>query len=218
VVVVAYVTVWEWERGVRFRKGVFVDELDPGRYKVRKDEKIYNIDLRSSSYALTGQDIPTTDGVLVRVGVTFRWSVVDTLQFVRSAANVQVEMHYAVQLGLRGAVLNRGHDVVDAQRAEIAAEIKEGAAARFAELGVRLDSVDIRDVVMPAELRRALLAELVARREGAVALERARSESAALRSLLNVARLAEEHPALLQLRTLQAASQPGTTVVFERPR
>jgi regulator of protease activity HflC (stomatin/prohibitin superfamily) len=214
----AYVTVWEWERGVRFREGVLVDEVGPGRYRVRKDEKIQHVDLRSSSYALTSQDIPTADGVLVRVGVTFRWSVVDPSLHVRAAANTQAEMHYAVQLGLRGAVLSRAHDAVDPQRVAIAAEVAESSAARVSELGIRLDGVDIRDVVLPAELRRALLAELVAKREGAAVLERARSESAALRSLLNAARLAEEHPALLQLRTLQAASQPGTTVVFERPR
>ncbi len=47
-----------------------------------------------------------------------------------------------------------------------------------------------------------------------VALERARGEAAALRTLANAARLVEEHPALLRLRTIQAATGPGNTVVL----
>ncbi|MEV4315204.1 SPFH domain-containing protein [Actinocrispum sp. NPDC049592] len=214
----AYVTVWEWERGVRFRDGALVDVLGPGRYRVRKGESIRGVDIRPSSYPLAGQEVPSADGVLLRVGLTVRVSVVDAALYVRSAANVREEMHYALQLGLRGAVLSRAHDVVDAQRREVAGEVASSVASRASELGVRVDSVDVRDVVLPVELRRALLGELVAKREGAAALERARAETAALRSLLNAARLAEEHPALLQLRMVQAAQLPGATVVFERPR
>jgi regulator of protease activity HflC (stomatin/prohibitin superfamily) len=213
-----YVTVWEWERGVRFRHGVLVDELGPGRYRVTRGVQIRNVDLRPSSYPLAGQEVPAADGVLLRVGLTVRWSIVDPALYVRASANAREEMHYAVQLGLRAAALSRAHDVFEAQRTEAAAEIAASASGRAAELGMRLDEIAVRDVVLPVELRRALLGELVARREGLAALERARSETAALRSLLNAARLAEEHPALLQLRTLQAVAQPGTTVVFERPR
>jgi regulator of protease activity HflC (stomatin/prohibitin superfamily) len=211
-------TVWEWERAVRFRHGVLVDELGPGRYRRAHGEQIRTVDLRPASYTLTGQDVPTADGVLVRVGLTVRWSVTDATRYVRSAANPVDEMHLAVQLGLRAAVASRTHTGLDEQRTEAATEITAAASARAAELGMTVHGVAIRDVVLPMELRRALLAELVARSEGQAALERARAESAALRSLLNAARLAEEHPALLQLRTLQAAAQPGTTVVFERPR
>jgi regulator of protease activity HflC (stomatin/prohibitin superfamily) len=212
------VTVWEWERGVRFRRGLLVDELGPGRYRRARGEQIRTIDMRPSSYTLTGQDVPTSDGVLVRVSLAVRWVVTSATLVVRAAASPTDEMHIAAQLGLRNAVLRRTHEELDLQRTEAAGEILTAMASRAAELGMAVQSVDIRDVVLPLELRRALLAELVARKEGQAALERARSETAALRSLLNAARLAEEHPALLQLRTLQAASQPGATLVFERPR
>jgi regulator of protease activity HflC (stomatin/prohibitin superfamily) len=133
--------------------------------------------------------------------------------FVVASAGPEAELYTAVQLALRGAVLTRAHSAVDAERHAIAAEVLEGVAARASELGVSVSDVAVRDVVMPGELRRAALAELVAASEGRAALERARGETAALRSLLNAARLAEEHPALLELRALQAAS----TVVVDRP-
>lgn len=215
--VVVHVTVLEWERAVCFRDGVLFGELGAGRHKLLAKDDVRRIDLRPTSIVLVGQDVPTSDGVLVRVSLSVRWAVTDATTFVRAAANPADELYLAAQLGLRTAVLTRAHDALDGDRAQAAAEISAGMAARAAELGTKVHEVAIRDVVLPAELRRALLGELVARREGKAALERARAETAALRSLTNAARLAEEHPALLQLRTLQAAAQPGTTVVFERP-
>jgi regulator of protease activity HflC (stomatin/prohibitin superfamily) len=210
--------VLEWERGVRFRHGVLLGELSAGRHRLHAGEEVRRIDLRPTTITLTGQDVPTADGVLVRIGLALRWSVKDAVTFIRSAAAPVDELYLAAQLGLRTAVLTRAHDAIDGQRAQVAVEIAVSMADRAAELGVEVHDVAVRDVVLPPELRRALLAELVARREGAAAVERARAETAALRSLMNAAKLAEEHPALLQLRTLQAAAQPGTTVVFERPR
>jgi hypothetical protein len=53
-----------------------------------------------------------------------------------------------------------------------------------------------------------------AREAGRAELERARAEAAALRTMANTARLLEEHPVLLHLRTIQAAGTPGTTIVL----
>ena len=58
---------------------------------------------------------------------------------------------------------------------------------------------------------------LMAREAGRAALERARGDAAALRSLANTAKLLEDHPTLLQLRTLEVAAQPGTKVILAAP-
>ena len=75
----------------------------------------------------------------------------------------------------------------------------------------------MRDLVVPAELRRAVLAVQTARQEGVAALERARGETAAMRALANGARVLEDHPALLQLRTVQAAGEGAGMVVIQVP-
>ena len=89
------------------------------------------------------------------------------------------------------------------------------AAAREAgrPLGISVDSVMIKDVIVPTELR-AAYAELVTTRQRAQAqLETARAETAALRSMANAAKLLDDHPALAQLRMIQAAPY-GTKIVF----
>jgi regulator of protease activity HflC (stomatin/prohibitin superfamily) len=206
-------TLYPWERGVRFDRGVLVGELGPGRHRVPFRSVLTRVDIRPRTMTPAAQDVPTADGVLVRVTVVVRWAVSSPTKFVLEAASPEDELYTAVQLALRGAVVTRAHSAVDPERVDIAAEVAARIAPRAEELGISVAEVAVRDVVMPAELRRAALAELVAASEGRAALERARGETAALRSLLNAARLAEQHPALLELRALQTAS----TVVVDRP-
>lgn len=206
-------TLFPWERGVLFDRGVLVGELEPGRHRLPRRSFVQRVDIRPRTMTPAAQDVPTSDGVLVRVTVVVRWAVSSATTFVTASAAPDAELYTAVQLALRSSVLPRAHSAVDPEREAIAAEVLAAVGARATELGTEVLDVAVRDVVMPGELRRAALAELVAASEGRAALERARGETAALRSLLNAARLAEEHPALLELRALQTAS----TVVVDRP-
>lgn len=212
------VTVLQWQRAVRLHRGVLAGELGAGRHRLRLGETVRLVDTRAQSLVLTGQDVPTADQILIRATVVLTWRVVDATAFLCATVDPGAELHLAVQSALRTAVATRPHDAVDAARAEVGAEIAVAVADRAGELGVDVREATLRDVVLPAELRRAALAELVAQREGRAMLERARAETAAIRSLLNAAKLAEEHPALLQLRTLQLAAESGSTVILERPR
>ena len=83
-------------------------------------------------------------------------------------------------------------------------------------IGVQVHAVEVRDVMLPGELRKAFSEVLKAKQEGQAALERARGESAALRNLANAARLIEGQPALATLRFLQTleASNAGQTFVM----
>jgi SPFH domain / Band 7 family len=100
------------------------------------------------------------------------------------------------------------------ERCGLSEGLTEATAARTDGLGIEVASVVVKDVMLPAELRRAAAETLLAREAGKAALERARGEAAALRTLANAARLLEEHPALLHLRTIQAATTPGATIVL----
>src|SRR4051812_50217013 len=78
--------------------------------------------------------------------------------------------------------------------------------------------VDVRDIMVPTELKRAFAGIVAARREGEAALERARGETAALRSLANAGRLVEDNPGLLQLRILQQlGASSGNTIMLGMP-
>ena len=80
-------------------------------------------------------------------------------------------------------------------------------------VGVDVREVVVRDMVVPVEVRRAAVAALTAQLEGRATVERARAETAALRSLANAGRVLADNPGLLQLRTVQEAAAGAASVV-----
>jgi regulator of protease activity HflC (stomatin/prohibitin superfamily) len=101
-----------------------------------------------------------------------------------------------------------------ADRGRLSTGLAEATAARLDGLGIALVSATVKDLMLSGELRRAATETLLARERGKAELEHARAEAASLRTLANAAKLLQDHPALLQLRTIQAAASPGTTIVL----
>lgn len=120
-------------------------------------------------------------------------------------------------MALRELIAQSTVEDLVAGRAGAGGRLLEGVRG-VEELGLALDQLELKDIVLPADLKRAQAQVLIARAEGQAALERARGETAALRNLANAARLCAEQPALLQLRLLQQlAAGPGHTVVVGNP-
>ena len=211
-------TVNQWERGLLFRAGALVDTLGAGAHRRwRAGFSLRTVDMRPWVLLVPTQEVPTADGASVKVSVSGRAAVVDPVAFVTAVQDAHGALYLAVQLALREVVANHTVDELLGGRAGMSAEL--AAAVRGTdELGVSLERLDLKDVVLPPDLKRAQADVLVARAHGLAALERARGETAALRALANAARQAEGSPALLQLRLLQQlAATPGHTVVIGTP-
>jgi regulator of protease activity HflC (stomatin/prohibitin superfamily) len=141
---------------------------------------------------------------------------VDARLAVEAAKDGTAELYTAVQVALRLVVAARTLEELLAGRDGLGAALLPLVADRAARLGREVLDLEVRDLGVPAELRNASLRVLTAKHEGLAALERARGETAALRSLANAARLAQDVPALLQLRTLRAVETGGATVVLRQ--
>ncbi|MFW2382871.1 MAG: SPFH domain-containing protein, partial [Acidimicrobiales bacterium] len=93
--------------------------------------------------------------------------------------------------------------------------LTERVAGVASEFGLAVGAVRVRDLITPGELKRAVAEVVQAKLSGQAAVERARGETAALRSLANAARAAADNPALLQLRLIQQMeSSHGNTYVL----
>ena len=106
------------------------------------------------------------------------------------------------------------------QRLDISAQLLARVQPEGAKIGVNVLAIEVRDVLLPNDLKRAFSDVLKAKQEGQAALERARGESAALRNLANAARVLEGNPALMNLRLMQsisAAHNAGNTLVLGVP-
>ncbi|MFC0533345.1 slipin family protein [Phytohabitans kaempferiae] len=211
----AKVTVMDWERRLLFTDGRFVRVLEPGRHRYqRRRSRLLTVDMRKRATLVPGQELLTADGVTVKVSVLVAWRVTDPHAFLTASANAEGDLYVAAQIAVRDAVAAMSFDDVLADRAGLSTGLADAVTAQLDGLGIELVAATVKDLMLPGELRRAQTETLLARERGKAELEHARAEAASLRTLANAARLLQEHPALLQLRTIQAAASPGTTVVL----
>ena len=213
------VVVHDYERGLRYSRGRLMGLLDPGAYiSFRAISEIRVFDVRPTFVTIDGQDVLTADGVNLRVSLVARYLVGDPAAAVAGDQDYRRALYIVLQLGLREALVGRTADELLATRGQLGATVMERAAGSLARLGVELLSVDVRDLMLPAELKRAFAGVVAARKDGEIALERARGETAALRNLANAGRMLEDNPGLVQLRLLQEiGGSTGNTVVIGLP-
>jgi regulator of protease activity HflC (stomatin/prohibitin superfamily) len=217
--VLRIVTVYDYQRGLRYRMGRFSGLVDAGPHvSFRGFNEVRLIDGRPTSLTVPGQEILTADGVALKVSLTAHYVVADPVAAVTGDQDFLRALYVALQAGLRDSIAGRTADQILAARGEIGPATGAAVASDLARIGVELLGVDVRDIMVPGELKRAFAGIVAARREGETALERARGETAALRTLANAGRLVDDNPGLLQLRLLQQLeSSSGNTVVIGWP-
>lgn len=206
----------EHERGLRFRKGRLAGAVGPGRYWIRpRVDELIVVDVRRRQAVVSGQEVLTADRVPLKVSLIAEFTVKDVPKAVGLMERYEEALYGRIQLGLREAVAARDLDAALAERGELGAAILDLVRESVAEFGVEMHSVQVRDFMMAGGLRGAYTEVVQAKQQGLAALERARGESAAIRSLANAAQLMERHPGLMQLRLLQAVeSGSGNRVVI----
>jgi regulator of protease activity HflC (stomatin/prohibitin superfamily) len=216
---VTVATVHDHERGLRYRGGRLTGLVGAGVYVgVRPWSEVRVLDVRPTFVAVEGQEVLTADGVAAKISLAARYVVGDAAAALTRDADYRRTLYLLLQLALRDAVGRRTLGEALAARPEIGPEVREACAGPMATIGVELLDVDVRDVMLPGELKRAFAAVVAARKDGEAALERARAETAALRALANAGRMLDDNPGLLQLRILQELGQSsGSSVVFGAP-
>lgn len=210
-------TVYEFERGLLYFRGRFVKELEPGYYNYwwSRRYSIVKVDQRLSTLTVASQEISTSEGIPVRISLLCRFHVEDARKNFESSQTASGSVYADLQVALREVVAARTLDEIMSEKSAMNDELLQKAIA-FGELyGLSIEAVQVRDISTSGDIKKAYAEVLRARKAGEASLERARGETAALRSLANAARLMAEQPALMQLRALQALSDsPGSTLVF----
>jgi len=200
-----------------YSNGALAEAIPVGRHvRWGRHCSIAHVDIRKTLFQVAGQEVLTADNVSVKVSAALTTQVVDAVKTAREASNYTAHIYSAVQTALRDAVAAVSMDELLGQRATISTQLLEALAPAAEATGVIIHGIEVRDIMLPGELRKAFADVLKAKQEGLAALQRARGESAALRNLLNAARLVENQPALATLRFLQTlgGANAGQTIVM----
>jgi regulator of protease activity HflC (stomatin/prohibitin superfamily) len=212
-------TVMPYEAGVKMRAGAPVELLHPGRYHTwPAATTIQRVDLRQFTATVAGQEVLTADQMSLRVSAIAAFRVVDPKAYVVVAVQPTLRLHEEVQLALRRRVGAHKLDDLLSQRTLIETGMAEEIQPALAPMGMKVESVSVRDLTLTGPAKAAFADLWRAQKEGLAALERARGEQAALRALNNAARMLKGNPELMNLRLLQAIAggpgKPAATVVL----
>jgi len=218
------VVVHEYERGLLYRNGKFVELLPPGRYghwiweRLWEHWQIDRVDIREVSQTVEAQEILTADKIGVRVTLIAQFKVADPVAARHSVADHYAQLYQDLQLTLRDTITGRTLEELLNERELLSDRIQADVAPRAAKYGVVLTRVGVKDMILPGPLRATFLQEVEAEHKGRASLVSARHEVAAARARANTAKLLQESPHLLRMQELevlaQLASKSGNVLII----
>ncbi len=213
------VTIYEYQKGLKYARGRYAGTLDAGQYWIiTRFSFIAPVDIRPEYITIQGQEVLSADGVGLKASLAAEFQVTDPNIAINKNANFRSSLYLSLQMALREIVSQAKIDALLENRAGISAKLMGLTSAKASELGLKLISADVKDIMFAGDMKKAFAQVVKAQKEGQAALERARGETAALRSLANAARTMDDNPNLLQLRALQAlADSSGNTLVLGMP-
>lgn len=209
------------ECALLYRYGRFIRRLDAGRHRLwGAGHALHRIDLRKATLTLSGQEVLTADNVGLKISLALTWQISDPVRALHGVQNWHDSLYQVVQLALRSVIATQTSETLLEKRLEIGSQLLAQAGPEAEKIGITVSALAVKDVMLPAELKKLFSEVLKAKQEGIAALERARGETAALRNLANAAKMLEGNPALQNLRLLQtmaSAGQSGSTFVWGLP-
>lgn len=192
----------EWERVAILRLGKFKHIRGPGVIWVTPilDKVAMKVSLRLLTYAFKTERSLTKDNVPVVVDAVMYFRVIDVEKAILSVERYTVAVELAAQTTLRETTGKVTLDQLLSERDEIAGHLQELIDEKTEHWGVKVTSVEIRDVVIPSALQDAMSREAQAERERRARITLATAELEASENMLKAARIYEESAVGFQLR------------------
>ncbi len=221
---VGEIAVEPWERSLLVVDAEPRELLGPGRHFVfREHRKVEHrlVDMRERELTITGQEVMTADKATLRVTVVVRFRVVDAMRALTVVEKLESALHTEAQLVTRRWIGGHGLDTLLERRHDAARDMRASLAESAAGWGVEIAAADLKDLVLPGEMRAILNQVLEAEKRAAANVILRREETAATRSLANTAKLLAESPTLMRLKELEAwkeiAERVGHVTVVAAP-
>lgn len=171
--------------------------------------------MRKTTLFVPAQEVFTKDKIFVKITLGGQYRIVDPIKARHLSAHSDTELYSRVQMILRDEMASFDLDEFLEKRKEVADRIEKIIQSTTEKLGLEVESIIIKDVIVPASIRKAYAGIIEAKKEAQKKLEQARGEQAVLRNLANSSAMYDKNPMLLQARLIQALSNGTNTIVFK---
>src|SRR5438874_2612656 len=212
----------EYERGVIFRLGKLLGAKGPGLIiLIPLVDRMVKMDLRVVTIDVSKQEVMTRDNVPATVDAVVYFRVVDAIAAVVKVENFWKATSLIAQTTLRSVLGQAGLDELLAHRDKINQTLQEIIDRQTDPWGIKVTSVEIKDVSLPEGMKRAMAKQAEAERERRAKIVNAEGEFQAAEKMVQAAAMISKEPIALQLRFLQTmreiSSEHNTTTFLPVP-
>ena len=212
----------EYERAVIFRLGKLLGAKGPGViFLIPIVDRMVRMDLRVVTIDVAKQEIMTRDNVPVTVDAVVYFRVVDPMAAVVKVENFWKATSLIAQTTLRSVLGQSPLDDLLSQRDVINQKLQEIIDKQTEPWGIKVTSVEVKEVALPDSMKRAMAKQAEAERERRAKVVNAEGEFQAAEKMVQAASMIAKEPIALQLRYLQTmremASEHNTTTFLPLP-
>jgi regulator of protease activity HflC (stomatin/prohibitin superfamily) len=212
----------EYERGVVFRLGRVTGERGPGLiFLIPAVDRMIRVSLRTVTLKVPAQDIITRDNVPARVTAVAYYRIIDPTKSVLEIETVLAATSQIAQTTLRSVLGKAELDALLAERERLNEHLQQIIDDQTEPWGVKVTTVEIKDVEIPERMQHAMARQAEAERERRAKVINAEGEFQAAARLNDAADVISRNPVTIQLRYLQTlievSNNQSSTIVFPLP-
>jgi len=212
----------EYERGVIFRLGRLIAQKGPGLiFLIPIIDRMVRVDLRTVTLNIPPQEVITRDNVTARVNAVCYFRVIDPNRAIVEVENFLMATSQIAQTTLRSVLGTAELDTLLSERERLNLDLQKIIDDQTEPWGVKVTTVEIKDVEIPQGMQRAMARQAEAERERRAKIINAEGEYQASQRLFDAAEIISQNPATIQLRYLQTLLELGSgstsTIVFPLP-
>ncbi|HYA31146.1 MAG TPA: slipin family protein, partial [Thermodesulfovibrionales bacterium] len=212
----------EYERGVVFRLGRIIPVRGPGLVIIWPIiDKLVRVSLRTVTFDVPAQDIITKDNITVKVNAVVYFRVIDPIRAITAVEDFFYATSQIAQTTLRSILGQSQLDDLLTKRDELNAELQKVIDFQTEPWGIKVATVEVKNVDLPVEMQRAIAKQAEAERERRAKVIHADGEFQASQKLADAAQIMATQPMAMQLRYLgtltEIATEKNSTIIFPLP-
>lgn len=208
----------QYQRGVMLTFGKYTGMMEPGwRLVIPIFQRMYLIDIRTKAVDVPDQEAITKDNILCKINAVIYYKVSDAGKAFLEVENFWYAVSQLAQTTMRNIVGETELDELLSNRDKISDKIRDQVDAATDEWGIKVSTVELKDISLPPDMVRTIAKQAEAEREKRAVIIRAEGEVASAENMVKAARMLGETPGALHLRTLQSindisSDQSNTTI------
>lgn len=214
----------QYERGVVLTLGRYAGTRNPGLtwiFSFLNIQRMIKVDIRIKAVDVPDQEAITKDNISVRINAVIYYRVNDASKAVLEVENFSVAVSQLAQTTMRNASGEVSLDELLANREQISTRIQQIVDKSSEAWGIAVQDVELKDIVLPEEMKRTIAKQAEAERERRAVIIQAEGEVIAAENMAKAAQMLAASPGALHLRTLQSindmSSDQSNTVVYMIP-